>query len=77
MKDTINFSNRHLSVDAMLQAAYRELKDSGNLTKFSVLAANKCDVHPYTVKNYLLGSGKDGYLKDEILKLLKLFNEKR
>jgi len=75
MKETTNYNTAHSDVDAKLQAAYKQLKYSGNLTKFCVLAANNCNVHPLTVKNYLVGSGKDGFLKVAILNLLNEFNE--
>jgi hypothetical protein len=73
MKETINFSTRHESVDALLVKLFKELKQSNELPKFCVLAANKLNVHPNTVKNYLLGTGKDGYLKDCIFELGRSF----
>jgi predicted transcriptional regulator len=71
MKDTINFSNRHLSVDAMLQAAYKELQAKKEVTNKAIDIAKDIGYTHTTVINYLQGRGKDGYLKEAILEILK------
>jgi predicted transcriptional regulator len=65
------YTIRHKEANAALVRVSTKLKAEKELMPACKKIAKIVSIHPNTVKNYLLGQGKDGYLKEEILNNLK------
>jgi hypothetical protein len=76
MNDTLTtFKERHEATDALLKDEYNKVSDRSHLAQSVIYSkiGNNLDVTGQTVGNYINGEGKDGYLKDAILRELKNF----
>lgn len=76
MNDTLStFKERHTDIDKILKQEAQRVLDKSHLSQSVIFAriGSNLEITGQTVINYVNGEGKDGYLKDAILKEFKNF----
>jgi predicted transcriptional regulator len=71
MKETKIFNEKHNGANVALAKALSRLKERKEVTNVAIDVAKELGVTHTTIINYLQGRGKDGYLKEAILEILK------